>query len=236
MDSGPFRTSRPLGAKNNDRPDPEPRVIPAATAPKPQPQVQPQPEQPAVPQSVAPQPQVVAAAEPEPAEAPEKPVEKKVETVRPIPAPRQKKERKAPKLPKRLIAFLIILIIVVGVIAAIWYAFSSAQKANTAIDGAKFQAVLLINGESYIGKLTTLNDKSYRLVDVYYLKSQTATDAKSSQQSTTDQNNVQLIKFGGEVQGPEDEIIISKDQVVYYENLKTDGKAAQAIEQYKKSH
>lgn len=45
---------------------------------------------------------------------------------------------------------------------------------------------------------------------------------------------MQLIKLGDEIHGPEDEMILSKDQVLFYENLKTDGKVAQSIEKYKK--
>ena len=43
-------------------------------------------------------------------------------------------------------------------------------------------------------------------------------------------------KLGQEIHGPEDEMIISKDHVLFYENLKSDGKVSQSIEQYKKAN
>jgi len=174
--------------------------------------------------------------EPEPArrqpEAPQLVREEPEVSHRPIPQRAAANKSKALRLLKLPIFGLIILIVIV-VVGLIW---SNMHSPATAIDSSKYQAILLTNGESYLGKLVPLNDRAMKLIDVYYLKPQTDTTSKASQQATTDQNNVQLIKFGGEVQGPEDEIVISKDQIVYYENLKSDGKATQAIEQYKKSH
>jgi hypothetical protein len=75
------------------------------------------------------------------------------------------------------------------------------------------------------------------LTDVYYLQAKTTSD-DSKLQSTTDNanlDNVTMIKLGEEIHGPEDKMVISKDQVLFYENLKTDGKVAQAIEKYKSS-
>jgi ABC-type Zn uptake system ZnuABC Zn-binding protein ZnuA len=43
---------------------------------------------------------------------------------------------------------------------------------------------------------------------------------------------VQLIKLGSEVHGPEDAMMIAKAQVLFYENLKPDGKVAQSISKY----
>ncbi len=43
----------------------------------------------------------------------------------------------------------------------------------------------------------------------------------------------QLIKLGEEVHGPEDAMIINRDQVLFYENLKPGGKVSQLIQNYK---
>lgn len=139
----------------------------------------------------------------------------------------------APRQRHFVIPAIIVSLIIAGIIAFLLWPKPSTQ---TAIDPNKYQAVLLTNGESYLGKLTVLNEKFMKLTDIFYLKSQnsdTDTATTEDQQDTTDQTNVQLIKFGGEVQGPEDEMIISKDQIVYYENLKNDGKATKAIKEYK---
>lgn len=43
---------------------------------------------------------------------------------------------------------------------------------------------------------------------------------------------MQLIKRGEEVHGPEDAMIINRDQVLYYENLKPSSKVSQLIQKY----
>lgn len=131
----------------------------------------------------------------------------------------------------------ITLLLVIIAAAAVWFLVPGKALGGTAIDTGKYQAVMLSNGQSYIGKLSNLNDDFMRLTDVYYLQAKSADTA--SDQASTDEDvnsgNFQLIKLGGEVQGPEDEVIISKAQLLYYENLQPGGKASQAIEQYKKS-
>lgn len=138
--------------------------------------------------------------------------------------------KKASKAPL-WIAAIIVVVVIIG--ALIWVNMANNRSATTAIDGSKYQAVLLSNGESYFGKLTVLNDDFMKMTDIYYLKAKSAT--ANSEDTTTTDGDFQLIKFGGEVQGPEDEMVISKAQILYYENLKPDGKASKAIEQYKSS-
>ena len=126
---------------------------------------------------------------------------------------------------------LLILIVVAGIVWAI------AQLNRTGVDSAKYQGVFLTNGELYIGKLKPLNNKFIELTDVYYLKSATDANADSAQQQTDlNKDNVQLIKFGDEVHGPEDKMIIATDKIVHYENLKANGKAVEAIARYKQSN
>lgn len=134
----------------------------------------------------------------------------------------------------KLPTIIILSVIILGLAA--WFASSQLQNSATAIQADKYQAVFFTNGQVYFGKLHTFHDGYLRLTDIYYLQSQnaTSTDSKNPQQTTTDQNNVQLIKLGDEIHGPQDEMIISKDQVLFYENLKSDGKVAQSIVKYKK--
>jgi hypothetical protein len=128
---------------------------------------------------------------------------------------------------------IVILIIVLGVLG--WSAWSKAN-AGFGIDSNKYQAVFFTNGQVYFGKLQTSGGDYLKLTDIFYLQAQAAdeigTDAPL-QETSSDQNNVQLIKLGNEVHGPEDQMIISREQVLFYENLKADGKVAQSIEKYK---
>jgi hypothetical protein len=73
-----------------------------------------------------------------------------------------------------------------------------------------------------------------KLTDIFYLQTHnTSADSKNPQQTTSQQSNdVQLIKLGSEVHGPDDEMIISKDQVLFFENLKKDGKVTDSISKY----
>jgi len=140
------------------------------------------------------------------------------------------------KPPKKRLMWPIIAPIVIVIAVLGWFAWSATQNSGTAIESSKYQAVFFTNGQVYFGKLHLVNHEYMQLTDIYYLQTQTSgtTDSKNPQQTTNDQSNVQLIKLGDEVHGPEDKMIISKDQVLFYENLKTDGKVAQSIAKYKK--
>ncbi len=103
------------------------------------------------------------------------------------------------------------------------------------IDGGKYQAVFLTNGQVYFGKLHTGNDSTVRLTDIFYLQTTeaAAADGTNPQETSTDaKSDVQLIKLGSEIHGPTDEMIISRDQVLFYENIKTDGTVAKSIDKY----
>lgn len=177
--------------------------------------------QPDVPQQPVPQPQV-AKVEPK--------------AVHPVtPQHRSVKEQKSFK--KRFLApFIILAILLISGIG--WFAWTNAQNAATAIDNGKYQAVFFTNGQVYFGKLKSFNNDYMQLSDIYYLQTQAGDGEESEniQQTSTDQGNVQLIKLGDEIHGPEDMMMISKDQVLFYENLKTDSKVAKSIEQYKGSN
>ncbi len=108
------------------------------------------------------------------------------------------------------------------------------QLSGAAIDGGKYQAVFLTSGQVYFGKLQNTNGDYFKLTDVFYLQTKTDTTSENPQTSTTDQNNVELIKLGSEIHGPEDAMIISRDQVLFYENLKADGRVSQSIVNYRK--
>lgn len=144
----------------------------------------------------------------------------------------QKKAAKRKKLPI-ILTILVLAVVVIG--GLLWF---GSRSTSTGIDTNKYQAVFFTNGQVYFGKLTALNDDYMKLTNIYYLQTQSteATDSENPQETSNDQSNVQLIKLGDEIHGPEDEMILSKDQILFYENLKADGKVAQSIEQFKKSN
>lgn len=173
---------------------------------------------------------------PQPEEKPKPVVKEEPKTVhRPNTASRFEIEDKKRK--KFILPIVgIIVAIVLGVIG--WSVWSGAQNSGTAIDGSKYQAVFFTNGQVYFGKLTSFSGDYMKLTEVFYLQTQATEDADSEnpQQASTDQNaNTTLIKLGDEIHGPEDAMMISKDQILFYENLKPAGKVSSTIDQYNKN-
>ena len=147
------------------------------------------------------------------------------------PLRRHKKSFKLFRLP---VIGLLVAGLVLGVLGSL---LAGMLFGGAGIDGGKYQAVFFTNGQVYFGKLAVVGGGSLKLTDVFYLQTESSTDDSGSlQEASSDQNNVQLIKLGSEIHGPEDEMIISKEQVLFYENLKTDGKVAQSIDQYKQAN
>lgn len=135
-----------------------------------------------------------------------------------------KKSKKKRKWPLFLIGVIILVVVLVG-----GY-FAKQAISPSPINKDKFQAVFLTNGQVYFGRLTR-GHGYYKLSDVYYLQNKTGEDTNASDQlgSNTD---VELIKLGNEVHGPEDVMIIESSQVLFFENLKNDGNVVKTIQQH----
>lgn len=161
-------------------------------------------------------------------------------TSRPPVSPRQTRTKETGSRKKWLLIVAAIVGILVLVVAG-WFAWSKwGPSSAVGIDSSKYQAVFFTNGQVYFGRLQPTDGGYMKLTEVYYLQSKqnnaTGEDANNPQAATNSQNNnVQLIKLGQEIHGPEDLMVISRDQILFYENLKTDGKVAKSIEDYKNS-
>ena len=143
--------------------------------------------------------------------------------------------QEAPK-PKKKLWIVGALVALILLAAAGWYFFGKGTT-SSAIDGGKYQAVFFTNGQVYFGKLSQLNGDYMRLTNVYYLQNkEQATDETSPQAATAqDASDVELIKLGNEIHGPEDEMVISKDQVLFFENLKSEGTVSETIGNFQKN-
>ncbi len=135
---------------------------------------------------------------------------------------------------------VVAVIIIVAVVAWAIIAKGSDGTAS-AINTKEYQALFLTNGQVYFGKLQAFNGGYFKLTDVFYLESSTDTSTSTSknpqQASTSQSGNLQLIKLGSaQVHDPEDQMVVDKTQVLFFENLKSDGKVTQSIQQYKNSH
>jgi hypothetical protein len=143
---------------------------------------------------------------------------------------------------KIVIVAVIVIVVVVGG-GLLWNHHNSQRNSNSeaaAINHSEYQAVFLTNGQVYFGKLATVNRDYLKLTDIYYLQVQqsvqpstSSTSAAASNTSSGSNNGqVQLVKLGNELHGPEDQMAINRQQVLFWENLKPSGKVTQAINQY----
>lgn len=132
------------------------------------------------------------------------------------------------KVTKPAIAIIFIALIAIGCI----YLYNSTTSSK--IDNSKYQAVFLTNGQVYFGKLTIQNGGYMVLSNIYYLQTKTTADDAGDVQAAAgeDDSNVELVKLGSEIHGPLDEMIINKDQVLFFENLKEDGKLTKTIVEF----
>lgn len=104
------------------------------------------------------------------------------------------------------------------------------------IDKDQYQAVFVnVNGTNggqvYFGKVSALTPQYIRLTNVFYIQNQQTQDAQAAANSSYN-----LVKLGCELHGPQDEMLINRDQVFFWENLKADSQVAQkAAEFYKQN-
>jgi hypothetical protein len=149
--------------------------------------------------------------------------------------PRAKHASKSSTPNRKLIVFIVLIIALLLGVAA-WF-YQSKNGSAGVIDSSKYQAVFFTNGQVYFGKLSNVNGDYMRLKNVYYLqnKEQTADDASPQSASKQDATDVELIKLGNEIHGPEDEMLISKDQILFLENLKPAGTVSQTITNFQKT-
>ena len=150
-----------------------------------------------------------------------------------VPAPKSR-HSKAHRSSKKKFIIPIILVVALLVGAATWFMFGR-NTTSSAIDGSKYQAVFFTNGQVYFGKLTDLNGEYLRLTNVFYPQEKNAAEDESLQ-STSQQNanDIELIKLGNEIHGPSDEMLIAKEQVLFFENLKPDGTVSKTISDFEK--
>ncbi len=101
---------------------------------------------------------------------------------------------------------------------------------NGAIKSRQYQALFLTNGQVYFGHLKSADNAYVKLSDIYYLQVQQ--QVQPGDKTASQQPNVSLAKLGSELHGPEDSMYVNRDQVLFWENLKNDGKVANAIKDY----
>lgn len=132
------------------------------------------------------------------------------------------------------VVLLFSLTILAVAIALLMYFGKSNESDN--VDKAKYQAVFLTNGQVYFGKVGGLNSQYVDLRDIYYLNSQSQSADGNTAQDDNANSTFSLVKLGCELHGPSDKMVINREQVTFWENLKTDGKVSKAIEDWRKQN
>jgi hypothetical protein len=119
----------------------------------------------------------------------------------------------------------IIAVVVVGLGALGWWGVTSMSSAD-GIKKGQYQAVFLSNGQVYFCKLSNASATYIDCTDIYYLQVQQSVQPADKNAQTP---QVSLAKLGSELHGPEDQMKINRDQVLFWENLKDNSKVVEAI-------
>lgn len=149
----------------------------------------------------------------------------------------EKKYNQIPVKPRKLsgAAKMILSIIIVLLLGGGYYfkdtLFGPFIHSKSAVETSGYQAVFLTNNQVYFGKITDMNGSYVTLANIYYLQvvqplqGTTQTEAQKQQQ-------ISLIKLGKELHGPTDEMHINRDQILFYEDLRSDSDVIKAINTY----
>jgi hypothetical protein len=138
------------------------------------------------------------------------------------------------------LATVVLLVFTVAIVVASILMIATADNDNESVSEAaiiqtdKYQALFLDSqdGQVYFGKLAIYNDDLYELTDIYYVRVETPVQPEGEEAAAA-QQNISLAKLGNELHGPQDVMYVSRDKVLYWENLKDDGQVVKAISDYK---
>lgn len=136
---------------------------------------------------------------------------------------------------KILVALLAIAALIVLVAFALGAFGKPAHPLSRLVDKEGWQAVFLSNGQVYFGKITAIDNKMIILEDIYYLQVDQQIQPEQGEDAQSQEPQVTLAKLGSELHGPQDQMFISTDEVVFWENLKSkdDSQVVKAILDYK---
>lgn len=129
-------------------------------------------------------------------------------------------------------ALLVLTTLLVGLL--IWRVALGPANEEKFVNKSQMQAVFLNGGQVYFGKINDLNGSYLRMSDIYYLR--VNQQVQPNQQGSQTTNDISLVKLGCELHGPQDNMLINREMVIFWENLKGDGQVAKAVEEYKKAN
>ncbi len=151
-----------------------------------------------------------------------------------------------PMVPQRTsrAPWIVLLVVVIIIIAVLAVLFRGKWTGSQNVKLSGYDAVFLTNGQVYFGKLSDARDQYVTLKDIYYLQVNQqlqpgqqgqSTQTQQQQQAASQNPQLSLVKLGNELHGPDDVMRINRDQILFYEDMKADGRVAQAIVEYQKN-
>lgn len=128
--------------------------------------------------------------------------------------------------------FTILLGVALLLVAVALYAgLANTGAESKQITTKEYQAVFLTNGQVYFGKVTDLNSKYMVLRNVFYIENNSANPS-----TTTQNSNYTLRKLGTtELHMPEDMMVVNRDTMTFWENLKDTSQVVTKINEYYKN-
>lgn len=127
---------------------------------------------------------------------------------------------------------------ILATLVLVFMVIGGSKGLDSAVKKDRYQAVFLNSqdGQVYFGKLVAYNQQYYKLTDIFYVRVENKIQPEGQAQANSQtQQSISLAKLGNELHGPEDEMYIAKDKVLFWENLKNDGQVVKAITEYKKN-
>lgn len=125
---------------------------------------------------------------------------------------------------RRVHAKTLLLGIALGVLCG-WGILTLVVMSGQTINTSGFQMVYLSNGQAIFGKLQNTSGSYLVIKEPYTLQ---------ATEGTSDENNAtSILKMTDQVYGPEDSISVRSDNVISWQNLRSDSKVTQAIEKRK---
>ncbi len=109
-------------------------------------------------------------------------------------------------------------VLVVALLTFLVVGNSSSEKKY--VDSNKFQVVFMSDGQFYFGRIRNLNNQYVRMTDIFYLR--TNQQVQPEQDSKKATASPVLVPLGCELHRPQNEMLINRDQVIWWENLKAD--------------
>lgn len=152
------------------------------------------------------------------------------------PSSNSKKDKPHPKWFRLSYVILLFSGTILVVALLLYINFGGSTPENKQINKNDYQAVFVnvtgtSGGQVYFGRIQNLTGEYIRMTNVFYIQNQ-----QSGSNTSNKNSSYNLVKLGCELHGPEDEMMINRSQVFFWENLKASGQVSQKIAQYYKEN